>query len=258
MSAGTTLNNAAKGTVNIQADASISGGSITNAGTLEKTKGTGTTTISSALNTTGKVLVSSGTLNVTGAVTQVTGATLTAGTWQATGTATIHSTLTIGSASNFTTIGTTAVVTLSGPNSAFTNLAAPTTNQGSLSLLAGQSFATPGALTNSGKITLSPGSVLTVNGNLTATSTSKLTIQIGGTSAAPTVRFPRRHWNRDARRNSDGHIERDARHRRRLHADQQPGGLGHRRHVHRPALRGEHHHRRARLQDFVRRRGQRP
>ena len=62
------------------------------------------------------------------------------------------------------TIGPKASVTLSGPNTTFLGLAGLAANQGSFSLLGGRSFATTGSFTNSGKLTLSPGSVLTVNG----------------------------------------------------------------------------------------------
>jgi hypothetical protein len=44
-----------------------------------------------------------------------------------------------------------------------------------------------GALTNNGSLTLAPGSVLTVKGGFTQTSTATLAIQLGGTSSAPTL-----------------------------------------------------------------------
>jgi hypothetical protein len=78
-------------------------------------------------------------------------------------------------------------VTLSGLNTTFTNLAGVTTNQGSFSLLGGQSFTTTGSFTNSGKLTLGSGSTLAVQGNFTETSTGKLTVEIGGTNTHPTI-----------------------------------------------------------------------
>jgi hypothetical protein len=183
LSSSAVLDNAPKATYDLQADSSITGGTITNSGTLEKTNGTGTSTISSALNSTGTLIVSSGTVDVSGAVAQVSGTALAAGNWQVMST----STLDLTSAGNLNTIGTQASVTLNGPNSAFINLAALASNQGSFRLLGGQSFTTVGSLTNSGELTLSPGSVLAVTGNFTETSSAKLTLQLGGTDSSPTI-----------------------------------------------------------------------
>ncbi len=187
LGAGATLLNGSKGTYDIEAAVKITGGTITNAGTLEQTKGTGTSTISSALSNTGKLFVNTGTVDVSGKVTQVSGTTLTAGTWQVTGSSTVHSTLDITSAPSLTTVGSKAAVTLSGLNTTFANLAAVTTNQGIFSLLGGQSFTTKGSFTNSGKLTLGPGSTLTVKGNFTETAAGKLTVEIGGTNTSPTI-----------------------------------------------------------------------
>jgi filamentous hemagglutinin len=122
---GTTLNNASGSTYNIESNGGIGqsgGGTLVNAGTLNKSGGTGTSTIStSTLNNTGTLAVSSGTLNVSAKVSQVSGGTLTAGTWTVTGSSTVAAALDVTSAGNLTTIGA-ARVTLSGPNSAFTNL----------------------------------------------------------------------------------------------------------------------------------------
>ena len=90
------------------------------------------------------------------------------------------------SSANFNTIGVSALVTLSGPNSSFSNLSGLSANQGTFKLSSSASFATAGNFTNSGSMTLSPGSVLTVNGAFTQTSTGKLTEQIGGTASSPT------------------------------------------------------------------------
>jgi uncharacterized repeat protein (TIGR03803 family) len=169
------------------------GGALVNAGTLEKSRGTGTATGTSTIATTrfrntGTVEVVSGTLDISAAVTQVSGATLTAGTWTVVGGPTVHSKLDITSAGRFTTLGSAASVTLSGPNSTFTNLIGLATIEhgGSFSLLGGQSFTTLRGLRNKGGLTLGPGSVLTVNGNLTQTPAGTLTIELGGTNTAPT------------------------------------------------------------------------
>jgi hypothetical protein len=184
---GSTLYNSTKGTYRLQVDHSLlagtHGGTDTffNAGLLSKSTGTGTSTLSVALNNTGRLEVRSGTLNASGTVTQATGSTLTAGSWSVFGTSTVHSTLTLSSAGSFTIIGSLAHVTLSGPNSTFTNIAPLATVQGSFSLLNAQSFTTAGGFTNSGQLTLGPGSTLTVNGNLVQSSTGTLTVQMGGT-----------------------------------------------------------------------------
>jgi uncharacterized repeat protein (TIGR03803 family) len=187
-----TLGNAARATFGLTGDGSVSqsgGGTFTNAGLLEKTGGTGTSTISTTtLSNTGTVAVASGTLTVSAAVAQVSGTTLTAGTWNVAATSTVHSTLNITSAGGLATLGSAAQVTLTGLNSAFSNLSGLSTiaSGASLSLLGGSSFTTAGALTNNGNLTLSPGSILTVGGSFTQTSTGVLTVELGGTAKSPT------------------------------------------------------------------------
>jgi hypothetical protein len=56
----------------------------------------------------------------------------------------------------------------------------------SFSLLGGRSFTAAGNFTNNGRLTVGPSSVLTAKGSFTQTSTATLTIQLGGTNAAPT------------------------------------------------------------------------
>lgn len=126
-----------------------------------------------------------GTLNVAGAVSQITATTLTGGTWSVTGTTNTEAELSLGS-KKFTTLGVAASVSLSGPNSAITNLGGLTTVKGSLSLLNGQSLTNATAFTNAGAITLSPGSTLSVKA-FTQTPSAKLTVQIGGTNASPVI-----------------------------------------------------------------------
>jgi hypothetical protein len=186
-----TLNNTSKGTYSLAGNGSIavSGtGTFLNAGTLRKSSGTGTSFITAPLNNTGTVQVLSGTLNITGAVTQVSSNTLTAGTWIVSHSATSNSTLDISSAGALTTIGTKARVTLSGLNTTFTNLSGLSTilGGGSFTLAGGQSFTTSRALTNNGSMTLGAASVLTVQGTFTEAPTGKLTVQIGGTNSSPT------------------------------------------------------------------------
>jgi hypothetical protein len=123
-------------------------------------------------------------------VTQASGSSLTAGAWEAFGTTHVHSTLDITSAGSFTTLAAAATVELSGPNSDFTNIDGASglaTIHGNFELLGGQSFTTAGNLTTTGKMTLSPGSILTVNGSYTQTSTATLTVQAKVVGATLTV-----------------------------------------------------------------------
>ena len=57
----------------------------------------------------------------------------------------------------------------------------------SFSVLGGQTFTTKGNFTNRGSLTLGPASTLAVNGSFSETASAALTIQIGGTSASPTI-----------------------------------------------------------------------
>jgi hypothetical protein len=88
-----------------------------------------------------------------------------------------------------TTLGTAARVTLSGRDAIFTNLTglAHIDKGATFTLLNGHSFTTTGALTNDGRLTLSPGSALTVGGSFTQSATGTLTTGLGGTDASPTV-----------------------------------------------------------------------
>jgi hypothetical protein len=151
---------------------------------LVKSAGTSGATIVNAMDNQGKVRVNDGTLVLSGPVDQVYGGVLTGGSWTAASTSRVAATLDISSAS-FTTIGLGASVTLKGPNAGFSNLSGLTANQGTFMICGGASFATPGSFSNSGRLTLSPGSLLTVSGAFTEGSTGKLTVQIGGTASSP-------------------------------------------------------------------------
>jgi uncharacterized repeat protein (TIGR03803 family) len=188
---GATLSDARGSTYDIAGNGGIAesgGGTFDNAGTLEKSKGGGTSTIATtSLSNTGTVAVASGTLDISAAVSQVSGSTLTGGAWTVAGTTTGHSKLDITSAGRLTTLGSGGAVTLSGPNTIFSNLSGLTTidHGASFSLLGGQSFTTTRALTNKGSLTIGPGSVLTVTGSYRQPLGGTLTIQVGGTDSAP-------------------------------------------------------------------------
>jgi uncharacterized repeat protein (TIGR03803 family) len=188
-----TLSNAGGATFDVTDNGSVSqsgGGTLTNAGTVKKTGGTGTSTIATtSLGNTGTMEVDIGTLDIAATVAQVSGSTLDAGIWIVTGSGTVHSKLDITSAGSITTLGTAAEVTLGGLNATFSNLKRLRTiaTGASLSLLAGQSFTTTGALTSRGTLTLGAASILTVNGSFTQQFAGTLTIELGGTDAAPTI-----------------------------------------------------------------------
>jgi uncharacterized repeat protein (TIGR03803 family) len=187
-----TIDNAAGATVDLTDNGRVTqvgGGTFTNAGTLEKSGGTGTSTISTTtLSNTGTVAVAGGTLDISATVTQVSGHTLTGGSWTVTGSPAGHARLHITSAGRYTTLGSAAAVTLSGPNASFPNVRGLVIidRGASFSLLDGATFTTARALRNKGSLTLSPGSVLTVGGNFVEQPAGTLAIELGGTDAAPT------------------------------------------------------------------------
>jgi hypothetical protein len=139
----------------------------------------------------GSVILSGGTLNLNGTVSQLSGTSLTGGTW----TVNAKSTLNFPTGSTITSLGPPgtplagAHVTLSGSSSNFAAITdlAMVRSKSTFSLLGGRSFTTLGPLTNEGSITLSPASVLTVSGSFTQQSGATLNIQMGGTANAPTI-----------------------------------------------------------------------
>ncbi len=159
-------------------DGGGAGGFLKINGTLRKSAGNGTSTVSIFVNNAGQVQALSGTLNLTGTVRQVAGNVLKGGSWSVFGGSTGHATLTLGTA-NLTTIGAGASVLLSGASSAFSNLAGLSLVQGSFNLL-GRSFTTAGSLTSSGSLTLGPGSKLAVSGSFSQKATAALNILLAG------------------------------------------------------------------------------
>ncbi len=194
---GAMLSNHAGATFNVQNDQAIESLSLgltgparkfNNAGTFTKTASTNTTAIDVAFSNSGTIAVHDGTVSISGAVDQIANNTLSAGKWEVFGSSTVHSTLTVAAAGDaIGTIGGNATVELSGLNSSFTNISGLTTNQGILVILGGQTFTTAGDFTDSGNLTLGPASTLAVSGNFTESSKARLTLQIGGTSASPTI-----------------------------------------------------------------------
>jgi uncharacterized repeat protein (TIGR01451 family) len=139
-----------------------------NTGTFRKTGGSGTSQMRNSggpnsfqLSNTGTIDVASGTLSIENSPLQVSGTTLTAGTWIVR----TQSTLAFPANGNFTT--NRANVVLDGTGSTLANINALSNNSGRFELQGGRDFTTTGHLTNSGRVVAGPGSVLTVNGNLT-------------------------------------------------------------------------------------------
>ncbi len=179
LSDGVTLDNEA--IYGFNGDASLAFGAnnaptITNeiTGLFVKTAGVGASLVGAGLtfDNQGTVTVNTGTLSFPTTVLQVSGSTLTGGSWTAGGTGTLAL-----PGGNFTI--NQGSVTLSG-NGQFAQISTLAENDGSFSLLAGHSFATSGALTNNGRLVVGPGSTLTVAGTLSLGNASTVTTQIGG------------------------------------------------------------------------------
>ena len=113
--------------------------------------------INAALNNLGTVDALNG-LTLAGPVTQVSGSTLTGGTWIAEA----NSTLNISSAGTLST--NAGNVILNGPGAGFTNITPLTVNQGSFAVQGGGSFATAGDLLNSGTLLAAGSSTLAITG----------------------------------------------------------------------------------------------
>jgi fibronectin-binding autotransporter adhesin len=180
---GGTVNNQAGGLWDVQEDVGFSiglnssGGPFNNAGTFRKSGGTGTAAVNSTdFNNAGTVEVRSGTLLLHDGVDQVSGGTLSGGTWSVFA----GSTLTI-RVTNITI--NAATVNLSGAGASFTSLAGLASNTGILNLLGGAIFTTAGDLNNSGTLTLGPGSTLAVTGNFSQDTGGTLQVQLGGAPA---------------------------------------------------------------------------
>ena len=180
----TVLNIESGGSYLIESDSGVdnpSGGEteIENAGTIEKTAGTGTSTIlvNGTLSNTGTIEADSGTLSLSATVAQVSGNTLTAGTWDAEA----GSTLVFPSGTDITT--NQASITLDGAGATIAGISGLATNNGSFSVTGGASFSTTGNFSNTGSLTIGAGSTLTVNGNYSQGSAGSLTFGIGGAAS---------------------------------------------------------------------------
>jgi YD repeat-containing protein len=182
----TTLKNEAGASYLIESDSGIDnplGGAmaVINAGTIRKTAGTGTSTlyVNGTLTNTGTIEADSGTLYLdANTISQVSGSTLTGGTWNALNGATLEFPTGTAITSN------EGNVTLGGSGATVTGVAGLASNSGSFALTGGADFTTAGDFTNSGSVTAGAGSTLTVAGNYTQTPTGTLDVQVGGTPAS--------------------------------------------------------------------------
>ncbi len=194
------------GLFDAQQDATVvngnGGGSFTNAGTVRKSGGNGTSTIGVAFSNTGTLDVRSGAISLTSTVAQVSGNILTGGTWY------------VGANSTLSLSGTITTnqgnVTLDGIGSQFAALNNLASNAGSFTVGNGRNFTTVGNFTNNGTLGVGSGSTFTVHGSLTnfvggtltggtyliagtlvfndaAIATNAATIVLGGSEAAAIV-----------------------------------------------------------------------
>jgi hypothetical protein len=193
---GTALAVQSGGSLNFQTNAGIQPGTFANGsgvvnvnsgGAVSKTLGTSTTTISVLFANSGTVMVSTGTLNLSGAISEVSGTTLTGGAWNVAAASGFEASLTFGTTSQIATLGVAASVTITGANSSIASLNALSAIKGSFSLLGGKSIATTGALSDAGLITLGAGSTLTVGGAFVEMAAGRIVTQLGGSNAAPTI-----------------------------------------------------------------------
>ncbi len=156
------------------------GAQLDNAGTIEKTGGSGTSALAvgGSLSNTGTIQADFGILYLDPtSLSQLSGDTLTAGTWNAIDGATLEF------PSGTSISGNGADITLGGGGSSISGLSGLSSISGSLSLADGASFSTVGDLSNSGAVTLGAGSTLTVNGNYTQSASASLTVGIGGVAS---------------------------------------------------------------------------
>jgi hypothetical protein len=180
---GSTLTNQSGGLYDLQSDAGVTthlSGTFVNAagGTFRKSGGATSSVIDSFFSNPGTVEARAATLAIEFVTTQISGNTITGGTWKVFDPAT----LTLNFGVSLTTNNGTIV--LDGPNPVFSNITNLSTNGGSFSVLDGGSFTTAGNFTNNGTLAVDGTSTFIVSGNLTNFSGTTLTggsYQISGT-----------------------------------------------------------------------------
>jgi len=183
----TTLKIEAGGSYLIESDAGMDiptftfGTQIINAGAIEKTGGAGSSvlTVEGPIENTGTIEADSGTLYLEPlSLSQVSGNTLTGGTWSAIDGASLQFSEDTNITSN------AAALSIEGAGATIAGISGLNANSGSLSIKGGALFTTAGDFTNTGSLTVGAGSTLTVSGNLTQTSAGTMDLEIGGTPAS--------------------------------------------------------------------------
>ncbi len=166
-------------------DANVSGGEIgingtnwTNSGTLQASNGGELALNVSELDNRGTVAVQSGSLHIDSPVAQFFGNTLTGGSWEVYGGATLD----FGGNETLTT--NEATVVLSGAGSTFAELKDLSSNSGTLSISDGATLTTAGDLANTGSVTVGAGSTLTIPGNYSQSAAASLDVEVGGPPAS--------------------------------------------------------------------------
>ena len=178
----TTLINEAAGTYILKSDSGIDNGfggivAVENLGTIEKSGSSGTTylTINGPLDNTGVIEADSGTLYLNAnSVTQISGATLTGGTWKAFNASVLELPIS-------TAITNNAGNLVVGSGSLILGISGLTTNSGSFTVAEGGTFNVTGDLNNSGVITLR--GMLNVAANYTQSAGATLNEQVAGQAA---------------------------------------------------------------------------
>lgn len=180
-SQGTTLNIASGATYTIQSDGDFTfnfqSGVIENRGIIRKTGGVGLTTVQIPISNLGYVESRSGIFQFS-TISEIVGSTLTGGNWNVASTSTVSAELNFGTAVDTIALG--ATINLNGPQSSLGSISGLKTVQGNFQLTNGANFTTAGSMSNSGRITLSQTSVLTVAANYFQTSVGRLAPTLSG------------------------------------------------------------------------------
>ena len=157
--------------------------SLSNAGIIRKTAGSGTSSLSvlGSITNTGTIEADSGTIALSAylGISQLVGDALIGGTWSAVDGAELEF------PSGTAITNNEGTLTLSGAGAQIAGIAGLASNSGAFFVTNGAAFTTAAGFTNSGSLTVGPGSTVTVAGCLyPQTLTGTLDDQIGGTPAS--------------------------------------------------------------------------
>jgi hypothetical protein len=163
---GAVITNAATSTFDIQNDSGVlnNGGassSLVNQGTLQKSAGTGTSTIGIALNNSGTVNAQAGTLNLSGGFSNFAGTTLTGGTYFVSSTLQFTNANIQTNAANIVLDGTASQIVNQSGIDALTNFAS---NAGSFTIQNGRNFSSATNFSDAGTLTVGNNSTFSQSG----------------------------------------------------------------------------------------------